>query len=188
MHRHFQEERRTLRAEVRAQLKSLGGAVGDWSGSLSSSEGSWEVALRATIKISGFGRPEGKDGKVWVLPGVEPVHLLGGRNTISTLGATYASRAARQSALSIDTPMQYHVRRRIELPAGAAVTREPAVIAVDDPHLSASRKGTYTGNVIEEDYRLNLPTGTVDAAEYQAFVERVHVVHDGFMAGIRLKK
>ncbi len=40
VHRHFQEERRTLRAEVRAQLKSLGGAVGDWSGSLSSSEGS----------------------------------------------------------------------------------------------------------------------------------------------------
>ena len=155
---------------------------------LSSTEGSWEVALRATIKISGFGRPEGKDAKVWTLAGLEPVHLLGGRNTVGTLGATYATRAARQSALSIDTPMQYHVRRRIELPAGATVTREPAIVAVDDPHLSASRKGTYAGSVIEEDYKLSLPTGTVDASEYQAFVERVHVVDDGFMAGIRVKK
>jgi hypothetical protein len=155
---------------------------------LSSSEGSWEVALRATIKISGFGRPEGKDGKVWVLPGVEPVHLLGGRNTVSTLGATYASRAERQSALSIDSPLQYHVRRRIELPGGAAVAREPAIVEVRDAHLSATRKGTYKGNVIEEDYHLNLPTGTVDADEYQAFVGRVHVVDDGFMAPIRVKR
>lgn len=155
---------------------------------LSSSEGSWEVALRATIKISGFGRPEGKDGKVWVLPGVEPVHLLGGRNVVSTLGATYASRAERQSALSIDSPLQYHVRRRVELPSGATITREPAIIDVRDPHLTAQRKGTYKGNVIEEDYHLNLPTGTIDAGEYQAFVGRVHVVDDGFMAGIRVKK
>ncbi|MBK8253315.1 MAG: hypothetical protein IPK82_11705 [Polyangiaceae bacterium] len=155
---------------------------------LSSKEGSWEVALRASIKINGFGRPEGKDGKVWVLPGLEPVHILGGRNTVSTLGATYASRADRRDALSIDSPMQYHFRRRIELPAGAVISREPAVIDVQDPHLSATRKGVYKGNVIEEDYHLNLPTGTVDAAEYQAFVERVHVVDDGFMAGIRVKK
>lgn len=155
---------------------------------LSSSEGSWEVALRATIKISGFGRPEGKDGKVWVLPGLEPVHLLGGRNTVSTLGATYASRAERQSALSIDSPLQYHVRRRIELPAGATISREPGIVEVRDAHLSATRKGTYNANVIEEDFQLNLPTGTVDADKYQAFVGRVHAVDDGFMAGIRVSK
>jgi hypothetical protein len=152
---------------------------------LSSTEGSWEIALRATIKINGFGRPEGKDGKVWVLGGVEPVHVMGGTGT---LGAIYAARAARQSDLSIDSPLQYHVRRRIELPAGASVTREPAIVDVRDGHLTASRKGTYKGTVIEEDYRLNLPTGTVGADEYQAFVERVHVVDDGFMAGIRVKK
>ncbi|MFO0592743.1 MAG: hypothetical protein U0441_34690 [Polyangiaceae bacterium] len=154
---------------------------------LSSSEGSWEIALRATIKINGFGRPEGKDGKVWVLGGLEPVHMAG-RGGVGTLGATYASRAARQDALSIDSPIQYHVRRRIDLPAGVSVVREPATIDVRDPHLTASRKGTYKGTVIEEDYRLNLPTGTVDAGEYQQFVERVHVVDDGFMAGIRVKK
>jgi len=155
---------------------------------LSSAAGSWELALRATIKISGFGRPEGKDGKVWVLAGMEPVHLLSSRATVSTLGATYASRAARQSDLSIDMPMQYHVRRRIELPASAAVVKEPATIDVQHPRLAAARKGTYKGSVIEEDYRLNLPTGTVSADEYQAFVDSVHVVDDGFMAGIRVKK
>jgi hypothetical protein len=154
---------------------------------LSSTEGSWEIALRATIKINGFGRPEGKDGRVWVLGGLEPVHMAG-RGGVGTLGATYASRGARQSALSIDAPMQYHVHRKVELPAGVTVSREPAIVDVRDPHLSASRKGTYKGSVIEEDYRLNLPTGTVDADEYQAFVERVHVIDDGFMAGIRVKK
>ena len=72
--------------------------------------------------------------------------------------------------------------------AGATVSREPGIVEVRDPHLSATRKGTYKGNVIEEDYHLNLPTGTVDAAEYHDFVGRVHVVDDGFMAGIRVKK
>src|SRR6185436_14072311 len=44
--------------------------------SVSSSEGSWEVGLRATIAIHGMGRPEGKDGKTWVLAGLEPVHFV----------------------------------------------------------------------------------------------------------------
>ncbi len=79
---------------------------------LSSAEGSWEVALRATIAIHGFGRPEGKNGKTWVLAGLEPVH----RGGAGTLGASYASRAARQNALAIDNPIQYHFHRRIELP------------------------------------------------------------------------
>ena len=86
--------------------------------SLSSNEGSWEVALRATIAIHGYGRPEGKDGKTWVLPGLEPVHLVFPNNFVGTLGATYASRGARESALAIATTMQYHVHRRVELPAG----------------------------------------------------------------------
>jgi hypothetical protein len=178
--------------ERREMLRSVVLAWVPWADvedvTLSSSEGSWEVALRAAIVVHGYGRPEGKDGKVWVLPGLEPVHLLGGRNTVSTLGATYASRAERQSALSIDSPLQYHVRRRVELPQGATIAREPGIVEVRDPHLSATRKGTYKGNVIEEDYHLNLPTGTVDADEYQAFVGRVHAVDDGFMAGIRVKK
>ncbi len=154
---------------------------------VSSSDGSWEVALRAKIAIHGYGRPEGKDGKTWVLAGLEPVHMVFPRATVGTLGATYASRGARQNALSIDTPIQYHFRRRIELPARAAVLRLPDGVKVDDPHLQASRRIVTTANVLEDDFRLSLPTGTISADGYQAFVARVQAVDDGFMASTRIR-
>jgi hypothetical protein len=152
---------------------------------LSSGEGSWEVAVKATVAIHGFAQPEGKDGKVWVLPGFEPVHAPRGGG--STLGATYASSGERQDALSIDTAIQYHVRRRIELPAGVTLARAPTETRVADPHIEASRKGTYADRVVEEDFRLSLPTGTVSAEDYDQFVERVHAVDDGFMTGTRVR-
>ena len=46
-------------------------------------------------------------------------------NFVGTLGATYASRGARESALAIATTMQYHVHRRVELPKFLG-DREPA--------------------------------------------------------------
>lgn len=153
---------------------------------VSSTEGSWEIALRASIRIHGYARPEGADGKTWVLPGIEPVHMVIPQGFAGTLGATYASRGARQSALLIDTALQYHVRRRVELPAGAAVTRPPEAVRVDDPRLEAVRKGNY-GAVIEEDFSLSLPTGTVPAEAYQGFVEKVRSIDDGFMAGTRVR-
>jgi hypothetical protein len=154
--------------------------------SLSSNEGSWEVALRATIAIHGYGRPEGKDGKTWVLPGLEPVHLVFPNNFVGTLGATYASRGARESALAIATTMQYHVHRRVELPKGATVVKAAEKVDVRDPRIEASRKATFDGKAIEEELRLNLPTGTIPAEAYQPFVEKVHAVDDGFMAGTRV--
>jgi hypothetical protein len=153
---------------------------------VSSGEGSWEVALRANIAIHGFARPEGQGGRTWTVPGIEPVHIGFPRSFAGTLGATYASRGARQSALSIETSLQYHVRRRIELPPGAAVIRAPGAVRVEDARLQASRKGTY-GQVIEEDFVLSLPTGTVAADAYKGFVERVQAVDSGFMAGIRVE-
>lgn len=153
---------------------------------VSSSDGSWEVALRAAITIHGYASPEGQDGKTWVLPGLEPVHLVFPRGFSGSLGATYASRGARQSALSIDTALQYHVRRRVELPPGASVDRAPGVVGVKDVGIQAVRKGTY-GPVIEEDFTLSLPTGTVAAEAYQGFVDNVRAIDDGFMAGTRVK-
>ena len=154
---------------------------------VSSLEGSWEVALRASIAVHGYGRPEGKDGKTWVLPGLEPVHIVFPRATVGTLGATYASRGARQNALSIDNPIQYHVHRRIELPAGARVTRAPADLDVRGPNLTASRKTTSAGQVLEDSFTLSLPTGTVAAESYPTFVGKVQAVDDGFMAGTRVQ-
>jgi len=156
--------------------------------SLSSSEGSWEVALRAGIKIHGYGRPEGKDGKVWTLPGLEPVHFVFPRAFVGTLGATYASRGARQSALSIDAPLQYHVHRRVELPEGATVARASAGVAIQDPRIEAARKSRADSpRIVEEDFSLSLPTGTVSADRYEAFVQKVHAIDDGFMAVTRVK-
>ena len=155
--------------------------------SLSSTEGSWEVALRAKVKIHGYARPEGKGGKTWTLPGLEPVHVVVPRAQVATLGATYASRAARQSALSIERSLQYHVHRRVELPAGATLLKPPPAVNVKHPRIEAVRKGTLVGSVMEEDFSLSLPTGTVAADGYQDFVEKVHVIDDGFMAGARVR-
>ncbi|MCC6553971.1 MAG: hypothetical protein IT372_13250 [Polyangiaceae bacterium] len=152
---------------------------------VSSTEGSWEVALRAQIAIHGFARPEGKGGRTWTIPGLEPVHVGFPRSFAGTLGETYASRGARQSALSIETALQYHVRRRIELPPGARVARAPGAVRVEDARIQASRKGSYA-QVIEEDFVLSLPTGTVAAGEYGGFVDRVQAIDSGFMAGIRV--
>ncbi|WP_438033468.1 hypothetical protein [Sorangium sp. So ce204] len=154
---------------------------------VSSTEGSWEVALRAAVTIHGFAQPVGKDGAAWTLPGLEPVHLVFPRAYTSTLGASYASRGARKSALAIETALQYHVRRRIELPEGYAVARAPEGVRVEHAGLAASRKGSY-GAAIEEDFALSLPTGTVSIDEYKAFVERVQAVDSGFMAGIRVAR
>ena len=154
---------------------------------VSSSAGSWEIAIRASIAIHGFGRPEGKDGKTWVLAGLEPVHVVFPRGPVGTLGAIYASRGARQNALSIDAPLQYHMRRRIELPAGAKVARAAADVDVNDANVRARRRMKQTGRVMEDDFVLSLPTGTVAASRYQAFVGHVQRIDDGFMAGTRIK-
>ncbi|MDI3289393.1 hypothetical protein [Polyangium sp. 15x6] len=152
---------------------------------LGSSEGSWEVSVRAKIAIYGYSQPETRDGKTWLLPGLEPMHLA--RGFSSTLASFYASRAGRESALTIDRPFQYRVRRRIELPKGATIARAPASVKVAHDRFSASREGTYKEGVIEESFLLDLPTGTVSANEYDSFVERVRAVDDGFMAGTRVK-
>jgi hypothetical protein len=154
---------------------------------VSSSEGSWEVALRANISIHGFGRPEGKDGKSWVLAGLEPVHVVFPRGPVGTIGGTYASRGARQNALSIDVPLQYHLRRRIELPAGAIVARAAAPVDVTDANVQARRRLSMTGRTLEEDFTLSLPTGTIAASRYQGFVQNVQIIDDGFMAGTRIR-
>ena len=152
---------------------------------LSSSEGSWEVALRATVRIAGYGRPLGKDGKTWVLPGLEPYHGGFPQSYAATLGSALASRAARQSALTIRTTQQWHVRRKLELPKGSTVIGPPQPTSVAGGPLEATRSGRY-GETIEEDFRVSLVTATVSATDYAGFAERVRTVDDGFLAGTRV--
>ena len=153
-------------------------------------EGSWEVALRAADRRStATARPEGKDGKTWVLPGLEPVHIVFPRAHVGTLGATYASRGARKSALSIETRRSSTTcAAASSCPAGAAVARAPEGVRRRARGPRGVAQGHAHGAVIEEDFALSLPTGTVSTDEYKAFVERVQAVDDGFMAGIRVAR
>jgi hypothetical protein len=153
--------------------------------SLTSTEGSWEITVQAKIAGFAFSQPETKDGKTFLVPGFEPVHLT--RGYASTLAALYASHAGRESALSIERPIQYRVHRRIELPKGTTVTRPAAPLKVASETLRAARSGTYENGAIEEDFILDLPTGTVSAGDYDTFVQGVRTVDDGFLAGTRVR-
>ncbi len=151
---------------------------------LASSEGSWEVSIDADISIHGFGSPEGRDGHSFVLGGFEPVH---GTGRSGTLAQSYATRGARQSALSIDSPIQYRVKRRIELSPGMTIVKPPTSVDVKDPNVVASRKTKVDGSIVSEEFTLSLPTGTVAADHYRTFVEDVGTIDAGFLAGIRVK-
>jgi hypothetical protein len=153
--------------------------------SLTSTEGSYEITVQAKVAGFAFTQPETKDGKTLLIPGFEPVHLA--RGFASTLAAMYASHAGRESALSIERPIQYRVRRHIELPKSATITRQAAPLALDNANLHASRAIKYENSTIDEEFVLNLPTGTISADDYEGFVQRVRSVDDAFLASTRVK-
>ena len=90
-------------------------------------ESAAQIALRANVTISGYAQPEkSKKGEVtWVVPGLDPIHFVFPRPAVTTVTSSYASQGARQNALAIDRAVQYHLRRRIELPKGTRVVRAP---------------------------------------------------------------
>lgn len=152
---------------------------------LSSSEGSWQVSLRADVTIPGYAQAEGTS---WVLPGFEPLHVGFPRPFVGTLGATFASQGARESALAIDNAFQYHVHRRLEL--DAALKLMGALPAVDqkDDNVEAFRRGKLESGVLEEDFGLSLATGTLDTETYGKFAEKAHRIDDGFQAATRVTR
>ena len=150
---------------------------------LASSDGSWQVSLRAKVSVSGYAQAE---GKTWLLPGIDPLHWAWPRARVSNLAATFATRAGRESALAVSTAVQYHVHRRVELPAGAVVARLPGPLDVKAGLVEASRKMTVEKSAIEDDFLLGVATGTVPPAEYETFVGAAHRADDGFLASTRL--
>jgi hypothetical protein len=151
---------------------------------LSSSEGSWQVAVRADISVHGYAQAQGGGGpaRAWTLPGIDPLHYAFPRPHVSTLGATYAGQGARENALAINMAVQYHVHRRVELPPGAVVTRSPSPFEARSKELEVSRKLQVAGNVVEDDFALTVSTATVAASGYQAFVKAAHETDDAFRA------
>ncbi len=155
---------------------------------LSSSEGSWQVALRADLSIPGYAQPEGAGPtRSWVLPGIDPIHTMFPRPYVTTLGATYASRSARENALAISHAIQYHAHRRVELPPGASVVRTPGPFDTKSQGIEAGRKISVTGNVIEEEFVLGISTGTISQERYGAFVTDAHKTDDAFLASTRVR-
>jgi hypothetical protein len=151
---------------------------------LASSEGSWQVSLRADVSVSGYAQKEG--AKTWLLPGLDTLHWSWPRARVSSLGATYATRAGRESALALSTAVQYHMHRRIELPKGATVSRMPGPLDVKAKLVEASRRIAVAGTALEDDFVLGIATGTIPAPDYDAFVGVSHAADDGFLATTRV--
>jgi hypothetical protein len=178
---------------------------------LSSTEESWQVALRAKITVPGYAQPEGPvqvahpgsprdtgtsganastttaTARTWFLPGLDPIHAVYPRPTVATLGSTFASQGARTDALAVSHAIQYHVHRRIELPAGASVARAPGGFEVKGNVLAAKRKIAVAPNAVEDEFSLSVTTGTVGADAYKAFAADAHAIDDGFLASTRVK-
>jgi len=148
---------------------------------VTSKDGAWEVTLEAEVTIPGFGSLEGKDGKTWVLPGYAPTR--GG-----TLAARFASRTKRESALTIDEPFQYRIKRVIKLPDGATISKLPSEVEKSGPTMKAHRKvSADSSGVITDEISLTLPTGTVGTGDYRGFLDQVKAVDAGFLSSIRVK-
>lgn len=159
---------------------------------LSSTEGSWQVAIRAELSAPAYAQVEGTSNgragsRVWVLPGIDPIHYVFPRPYVTTLSAAYASQGARESALAISQAAQYHVRRRVELPPKASITRLPGPFEGKGPLLSAQRKISVDGSTIEEDFTLEVSTGTIPKDKYDAFVTQTHRTDDAFRASTYVK-
>lgn len=155
---------------------------------LSSSEGSWQVAMRAELTVPGYAQPEGQKAgaRTWVLPGLDPIHYVFPRPFATTLASTYATHGARENALAINRATQYHVRRRVELPANAKVSRLPGPFEGKGPLLAANRKLTVSGATIEDDFTLDVSTGTVPRERYESFVVEARRADDAFRASTRV--
>jgi hypothetical protein len=156
---------------------------------LSSTEGSWQVAIRAELTAPAYAQVEGTKGgaRSWLLPGIDPVHYVYPRPYVTTLSATYATQGTRESALAISHAAQYHVRRRVELPAKAQITRLPGPFDGKGPLFAAGRKIAVAGNAIEEDFTLEVTTGTVPMDKYETFVTETHRTDDAFRASTHVK-
>jgi hypothetical protein len=156
---------------------------------LASTEGSWQVSLRAEVSVSGYAQPDGT--KTWFLPGLDALHWSWPRARVSSLGETFAARAGRKSALALNTALQYHVHRRIELPKGASVARVPGPLDLRTKLVQASRQmGVLNENAgtsaIEDDFVLGVATGTIGASDYEAFVATARAADDAFLATTRV--
>jgi hypothetical protein len=154
---------------------------------LTSDEGASVLAVVAEIEVVGYARPESRESKVMALPGFSPVHMVFPQPRASTLAARYGAESTRTTALSVDQPLLYRVRRQIELPPGTRVVRTPDPLALKTAHIEASRTVSEAGGIIRDELRLNLPVGTVDPEAYVEFARNIQRVDDAYLHSTRIE-
>jgi len=174
------ERQRALRGVVLAWLP--GANVDDVQ--LASTEGSWQVSLRAEVSVSGYAQAEA--GTTFLLPGLDALHWAWPRAHVGSLSSAFATRAGRESALALSSAVQYHVHRRVELAKGAIIGRMPGPMDVKGKLVEASRRMVVAPDAIVDDFELGVSTGTIPAAEYGRFVAAARAADDGFLATTRL--
>jgi hypothetical protein len=152
-------------------------------------EGSWEVALRAKIAIHGFGAPRARTARPGCSPAWSPCTSCSPWDAAMTLGATYASRGARQNALSIDTAHPVPLPPPHRAPRQGRRRAPPRRREARRPSPARRARGKVTvGNEHRGRLPLSLPTGTdLRRGLSSSFVEHAAGVDDGFMAGTRVR-
>lgn len=157
---------------------------------LSSSEGSWQVSLRAQVTIGGYAQVQ--KGAAWILPGLDAIHVVWPNARVLSLASVFAERAGRESALAVSSAIQYHVHRRVELPPGATPNRLPGPLDVKGGLVEASRRIAVSAAhdaepaALEDDFVLGVSTGMVAPDAYEAFARAAHDVDDAFLASTTL--
>jgi hypothetical protein len=74
----------------------------------------------------------------------------------------------------------------VDLPAKAKIARLPGPFEGKGPLLAAQRKIAVAGNSIEEDFVLEVTTGTIARDRYDTFVSEAHRADDAFRASTRI--
>jgi hypothetical protein len=153
---------------------------------LSSSEGSWQVALRANITIAAYANIRLRDAQTTELrlPGLDPFHAVFPRPHVATLSALLAAQDSRNDDFAIDRSLRYHVRRQLSLPAGVKIERLAPALTVVSSLLTAKRTLTVDGASLVEEFELALAHGTVERGAFAAFAGKLRQVDEGLMTGV----
>ncbi len=103
---------------------------------ISSSEGSWQVAVRAEVTVPGYAQPDGKpatDSAAWALPGLDPI-----RSRIPTSVLVVAQHHLRERGDTAERPRDRSFR---------PVPRAPA------RHVAAGRQGRAVSGSLQRQHR-----------------------------------
>jgi hypothetical protein len=150
---------------------------------LHSAEGSWEVEVRAKVSMIGYAQ---KEGSGWVVPGMAAVHFVYPQAMSGNLSSMLTSQKTRQTALAIQQAIRYQVTRIHHWPASFRM-QAPKDFQLTLPLLKARRGYKAQAETLEEQFSLELQTGTVPVEEYTNFANEVKKLDEQFLRSLPLR-